>query len=133
METSVPIGTLAVGDAFITGWRDQRHVGRILHIGTGSCTVKVPEVNGSGMMEINWSLSTPVIPTTPEAFHTQSFGEDGARRNKSATESPVAKVHGICDKMKGAQRDEIIAACVAEGINVSTAKTQYYAWRKRAR
>jgi hypothetical protein len=131
MKQLVPIGTLNEGDAFIIPWRETLQIGRLLYKGIGSAMVKVPDVNGAGMQEINWSLGSEVIPADQEQFFTQFRDEEGKPRNRSAIESPVAVVHRICEKMKGSKRDDIIAACVAEGVNTSTAKTQYYAWRKK--
>lgn len=34
----------------------------------------------------------------------------------------------IADKMEGARRKEVVAACVAKGIPEGTAKTQYQHW-----
>lgn len=47
----------------------------------------------------------------------------------STIKGPVAAVHALCDKMKGAARKDIIAAAVAAGINKFTAATQYQRWR----
>jgi len=51
-------------------------------------------------------------------------------RNKSSCESPVLKVLTIADDMKGAQRKDVIAACVNAGVNIHTAKTQYQRWKE---
>lgn len=40
------------------------------------------------------------------------------------------RVWEICDAHEGEDRSEIIAACTAEGINPSTAATQYGKWKK---
>lgn len=41
----------------------------------------------------------------------------------------VAQARAIFVKMKNAKRKEIIAACVAKGINKNTAGTQYWKWK----
>lgn len=51
-------------------------------------------------------------------------------RVRSEAESPVKLVHRLADEMKGKTRAEVIAACVAAGVNKSTAATQYYKWNK---
>lgn len=43
-------------------------------------------------------------------------------------EGPVAKVHHLCDELAGKPRKEVIATCVAKGINPHTARTQYQRW-----
>lgn len=48
----------------------------------------------------------------------------------SSVESPVKVVHQLCDEMKGAAREDIMAACLARGINRHTASTQIQKWRK---
>lgn len=53
-------------------------------------------------------------------------------RAKSAIESPVAVVWRLASEMVGATRKEVIAACVALGVNPSTAATQFHKWGKRA-
>lgn len=40
-----------------------------------------------------------------------------------------AQVHAIADTMPEASRADVIAACVAKGINPATASTQYQRWR----
>lgn len=45
-------------------------------------------------------------------------------------EGSVAKVWQMCNAMPGASRKEVVAACVANGINPSTASVQYGAWKK---
>lgn len=51
-------------------------------------------------------------------------------RQRSAVHGAVSQVHKICERMKGQPRKDVIAACVKEGINENTAKTQYYKWQK---
>ena len=43
-------------------------------------------------------------------------------------DGPVAQVWAMCESMPGAPRKEVVEACVAAGINVHTAKTQYQRW-----
>ena len=43
---------------------------------------------------------------------------------------PVAKVWEIADRMKGAERKDVLAACAKAGINPATAATQFYRWKK---
>jgi hypothetical protein len=50
----------------------------------------------------------------------------------STVDSPVKLVHAIADEMKGARRRDVIAACVAKGINRHTAATQYQRWSSAA-
>ena len=38
------------------------------------------------------------------------------------------KVWDMADSMPGAKRSEVISACVAAGLNLGTAKTQYQLW-----
>lgn len=84
-----------------------------------------------------------VEPITPELFDTASKGglsstTGGApasprasyQRAKSDVESPVKIVWSTADSMPGASRNEIVEACVAKGVNKSTAQTQYYKWTK---
>lgn len=48
----------------------------------------------------------------------------------SAAFKPVQLAHIIFDENPSASRNEVLALCVAEGININTARTQYYHWRK---
>lgn len=63
-----------------------------------------------------------------EAKSTRST--TGGQRAKSDVESPTKLVWKIADEMPGADRKEVVAACVAAGVNQSTASTQYYRWQK---
>ncbi len=40
----------------------------------------------------------------------------------------VARVWEIADSLPNAERKYVLAACVGEGININTAKTQYQKW-----
>ena len=51
-------------------------------------------------------------------------------RQRSAVGGSVSMVWEIADAMKSSPRSEVIAACIAKGININTAKTQYYKWSK---
>lgn len=51
-------------------------------------------------------------------------------RERSKVYGAVAQVWKIADSMKGAQRKDVINECVAQGINVNTAKTQYGKWKR---
>jgi hypothetical protein len=50
--------------------------------------------------------------------------------NRSTAESPTKRVWAIADGMPGASRADVVAACVAQGINRNTAGTQYHHWSK---
>lgn len=54
----------------------------------------------------------------------------GIKTTDSLIEGPVSKVRHICETMRGSARKDVIAACVAEGINEGTARTQYQKWFK---
>lgn len=128
----VKLGTLEVGSAFIADWRPEgRNIGEVVDRGVGSVTVRIPESDGSGWERTPWSHGTDVIPTTREALNSQSLGSSGEARNRSTADNPVERVHQICAELGVAKRDEIWARCVAEGININTAKTQYYVYRKK--
>ena len=43
---------------------------------------------------------------------------------------PVERVWEIASSMPDAARKDVVAACVAKGINVHTARTQYQRWRQ---
>ncbi len=47
---------------------------------------------------------------------------------RSACDRPVKKVFEIAEDMAGRPRKDVIAACVAAGVNPSTARTQYQIW-----
>lgn len=71
-----------------------------------------------------------IEPITPELWSTRSSTEKAEGRAKSEVASPTKLVWTIADSMPGASRKDVIAACVAQGINASTAGTQYYKWSK---
>lgn len=59
-------------------------------------------------------------------------GEPTPPRERSTADSPVKRVWAICDANPDKPRAEVVNLCVSEGINKSTAGTQYSHW-KRAR
>lgn len=83
-----------------------------------------------------------IVPLTPSLFDAESVnvsrrakGDRSAdapkgERAKSDAESPVKIVWATADAMPGATRQEVVAACVAKGVNSSTASTQFYRWQK---
>lgn len=135
----VKLSSLQPGDAFIAPWRNPEiAVGEIRDIGKGSVGVHVPVLEGEGWEDTRWALGTMVVPTTRDRLNGQSIGT--RNRNRSKTDSPVERVHAICDELlaiaqqrkQPLKRDDVIAKCLEEGINVNTAKTQFYAWRKKS-
>ncbi len=72
-----------------------------------------------------------IEPLTRDLWHDVTEATRGAgTRAKSEIESPVKVVWRLADEMKGADRKAVIEACVAAGVNKSTAATQYYKWAK---
>lgn len=69
--------------------------------------------------------SEPADLNGPELGKTEVAPEAPAA---PAVIRPTKRVWAIADSMKGAARKEVIAACVAEGINAGTARTQYQHW-----
>jgi len=103
-------------------------------------TGALPDAHDAGF-EIRDQL-VPFVPgKTPADWHNPvkvkaqrvSTG-DGSSEPRAAPEKGVtAKVWVIADRVfadKGLDRGAIIAACEAEGINTSTAATQYSKWKK---
>lgn len=91
-----------------------------------------------------WDVFTPKVgngaPGQPAAAGTGDRVPARAARsastgtapilNRSTAESPTKRVWAIADAMPGATRAEVVAKCVAEGINRNTAGTQYHHWSK---
>lgn len=57
-------------------------------------------------------------------------GEGPQEGGMGPVRGATAKVWEIADGIGKADRNAVIAACVAQGINSSTAATQYSKWRK---
>lgn len=57
-------------------------------------------------------------------------GEGGQGGGSAPVRGATAKVWEIADGVGKADRNAIIQACVAQGINPSTAATQYSKWKK---
>lgn len=71
-------------------------------------------------------VAVPAPAKVPEAKkEDKPKAKAKAPSTPSTIESPVAAVHALCEKMKGAARKDVIAAAVAKGINRYTAATQY--------
>jgi len=80
-----------------------------------------------------------VEPVTPSLWddgaadhfeHRARSTTSAGPRAKSDVESPTKLVWRLADEMPGADRKAVIDACVAAGVNKSTAQTQYYKWSK---
>jgi len=129
----VPLHTLPEDSYFELPWRNEgSRFGYLKRTTDSGCSVKIPKPDGVGYDEYSISRRTRVLPATEHDYLTQrSDKEDAKPRAKSEIESPVAVVHRICDELEGHHRDEIIQACIDQGVNPNTAKTQYYVWRKK--
>ena len=128
----VALAELQEGTYFEMPWRPPHaRFGHLQRIGSGSCHVRVPKTDEDGGWEYtHWAPGTKVLPATEQQFLTQGGSTEGTPRERSTAESPVQIVHSLCREMEGASRDTIIAECLKRGVNINTAKTQYYRWRK---
>lgn len=75
----------------------------------------------------------PKVPKEPKAKRDPLPKENGVTRPKAGTST--GRVWEIVEQLKGRKADvpkraEVIEAAVAEGINPSTAATQYGRWRQ---
>lgn len=132
--TLTTLGEMQDGDHFLLpGRKPGVAAGKLIRIGLGSASVHIPKVDGEGWDSITIALGTQVEPCSPELYNQQGYGEKGTGgrvRNRSEVKRPVDIVWGMCRDMPGATRNEIVDACVALGVNINTARTQYYKWRK---
>ena len=89
--------------------------------------------------ELPQSIPFAVDPITPSLWaegaadnfeHRARSSSSAGERAKSEVESPTKLVWKIADEMVGASKKEVVAACVAAGVNPSTASTQHYRWSK---
>ena len=128
--TTVSIDTLEPGQHFRMPWRPEgANYGTLKYVGPGGCDVLGPDQDGESK-GMRWARGTQVIPVTEQEYMAHRSVAAESDRARSAVESPVALVHRLCEEHKG-NRDKVIAAAVAAGVNISTAKTQFYAWRKK--
>ena len=148
---TVAVGTLEPGTAFLMPHRPEGYnVGEVTSVGVGSCGVKIPrlpeEEDGevSGWESTRITLAMQVVPTSRETLNALSLGR--TERNRSLADSPVERVHMICEELRQEMKSELkgqhaaggwhklrkaaIERCKEAGININTAKTQYYAWKK---
>jgi hypothetical protein len=73
------------------------------------------------------SKKKPTKKATTKKAATAKTAEK-PKKNKSTVDSPVAKVWEIAGRMPDAPRKDVIAACVAKGINFHAARTPYQRW-----
>jgi len=69
-------------------------------------------------------------PAPDKPLKGQAAGEGPAQVGSAPTKGVTARVWEIAAGVPSGDRAKIIAACVAEGINASTAATQYSKWKK---
>lgn len=91
------------------------------------------------LVEENIPAHFIIEPQTDELFASQSDRGSMTRSKNNAPKveraistaaSPTKLVWQIADSMPAANRADIIAACVAQGVNAATASTQFSKWRK---
>lgn len=127
--STVAVSTLPEGSAFRMPWRKEgRNYGSVILTGRCSARVHIPRAEGDGWEDTYWAPTTRVEPTDPENVRQLIAGKGADTRNRSAVESPVALVWRLCEEL-GGDRTKVIPAATAQGVNISTAKTQFYAWR----
>lgn len=138
MTGTSPAKEWAKGKDFVhhveSDWNDQGRQPGYTGVLVVSCTLE--EITLAEHAEIK-ALGFRIEPLTPELFGLKGSTSPRARststtgsRAKSEAESPVKVVWRTADEMKGKPRAEIVAACVAAGVNKSTAMTQFYKWQK---
>lgn len=86
--------------------------------------------------EIRDGVKRPAPKVRPAPVDQPVAARHGGKAPRAEGEVPAptkgatAKVWEIAGGMASASRGDIIAACVAEGINAATAATQYSKWKK---
>lgn len=92
-------------------------------------------IDGGHLVPCVVTTCDPATFDTPEGWVAQALDASlwydrstVAVRPRSEIESPVAVVWRVTGEMVGKARGEVIAACVALGVNKSTASTQFYKW-----
>lgn len=78
----------------------------------------------------NGKLTAKLAKPESEGAKPPHTGRKSSSPTTSQGEGAVATVRRIASKMKGKTRKDVIAACVAAGVNENTAKTQYQRWFK---
>lgn len=100
----------------------------------GTEIVRVEEVS---MCDVAQLRGDPWIEELRKAAGWDSDAQDRAKRIEDPTrpfskiKKPVEVVWEICSKMPTESRDVQIAACVAAGVNIHTARTQQSKWANR--
>lgn len=89
------------------------------------CAVVTCAADDVRMLEVPTGIK--IEPLDPSTWLTSGVSPV---RPRSTVESPVAVVWRVAGEMVGASRKQVIAACVALGVNPSTAATQYHKWGK---
>jgi hypothetical protein len=120
-----------------TGWDRSGDTPR--KVGVLVVTCRLDEITNEDLAAIK-KQGHIIEPLTPSLFDKGGTdtpkanarkGTSGAfERARSDVESPVKLVWRLADEMAGAERKDVIAACVAAGVNKATASTQYYRWQK---
>lgn len=139
MPGPCPAKEWAEGKDFVhhveSDWNEEGRLPGYTGVLVVSCTLN--EISPAEHAEIK-ALGFRIEPLTPELFGKgegsltarRSASSTGGQRAKSEAESPVKVVWRIAEEMKGQDRKAIVAACVAAGVNQSTAMTQFYKWQK---
>lgn len=86
-----------------------------------------PEWNSMGTIEKNEDGRFFYQPFPEE---TKEETKDDGLLHKSTIGSPCQVVWDIAEKMEGAKRKDVLAACVDAGIAFYTARTQYQKYRE---
>ena len=90
------------------------------------CVVVTCAIDDTRMLEVPKDVALQPI----DADLWRDASAPSPVRPRSTVESPVKVVWRVAGEMIGAARKDVIAACVALGVDKSTASTQFYKWGK---
>lgn len=79
---------------------------------------------------ITRAIATGVLEMAKKKVKVKAKKVKAAEATQRRTDGPVHKARAMFEKMRESDSSEIIAACVAAGINKGTATTQLGRWRK---
>ena len=82
---------------------------------------------------ISGCLNRLLVPDVTEPSPPREGGPQYARPGKNTITGRVWEIADQLRKAGAADRESVVRACVAAGINVNTANTQYSHWKKSAR
>lgn len=104
------------------------------HGTTGSCVIRAQGEPQDWTINVERLILAPASAFKKKRYESKTDPTSNYHNCvRSTCEKPIATVKRICQENPGKARKDVLALCIAAGVNPSTAATQYSLWKVAAK